>query len=410
MTISKKVITNTQVHDVGDIKLSKDISKSNKLKNEILRHIMTGLSYMVPVLVLYSLVRALEQTLPIILLGVDSKESLLELVQIGENTDYIAKVMSITHLLKQLRELLFQMTIPLFAAFTANSIGGKSALILGFLGGCIAINPIMLVEIVGNEITTNSITPSGFLGGMIIALIMGYTVRYLSIKIKLKNRSLALKMNLIIPTIGLLLCIGVTTFIINPIVGYVGSHIKGTLLYSGELGEYIYSILVAMGTTFDLGGPVNKTTGLVCSGFLIEGVFPVTARTLSVVIPSIGLGLSTIIDKAIVGRKIYNKSFCESGKTALWLGILGISEGSLPFALERPHFVIPINMIGAIIGTLLGIKLGAVQNFPESAIWAWGFADNVLAYVIGVLVGAMFIALSNIYYRNMLIKKGKIIL
>ena len=87
---------------------------------------------------------------------------------------------------------------------------------------------------------------------------------------------------------------------------------------------------------------------------------------------------------------------------------MGISEGAIPFALERPMFTIPLYVVGSIIGAMTGVGLGAVQWFPESAIWAWPLITNIFPYVLGIAVGSIFIAVVNIYYRNHLIKIGKL--
>ena len=65
-------------------------------------------------------------------------------------------------------------------------------------------------------------------------------------------------------------------------------------------------------------------------------------------------------------------------------------------------------MIGALIGALVGVGFGAVQWFPESAIWAWPLVENIVPYVVGILIGSLFIAIVNIFYRNHQIKKGKL--
>lgn len=410
MAVKKRVIHSTQASSGQDINLTKSIINKHTLKDDILKHIMSGLSYMVSVLVLYSLVRALEQLIPTIMLGVNSQREFINRLSSVDDKFYVESITGVSVLLKQLRIILFQMTIPLFSAFTANSIAGKSGLILGFLGGCIASNPIITISISNNQLLKSQTTSSGFIGAMIISIIIGYIVKYLNDKININNKFLAIKSNLVIPIVGLVLCIFITLFIINPLVSISVLYFKEILLSNKINNEYIYSVLIAIGTTFDFGGPINKTTGLVASGFLIDGVFPVTARTLSVVIPSIGMGLSTIIDKYLVKRKVYNESFCNVGKTSLILGFMGISEGCLPFALENPKFVIPINIIGSIIGTLIAITLGAVQEFPESAIWAWFFSKNVFAYIFGILIGVLFIAIINVLYRNNQISKGKLIL
>lgn len=92
----------------------------------------------------------------------------------------------------------------------------------------------------------------------------------------------------------------------------------------------------------------------------------------------------------------------------MFLAFMGISEGAIPFALENPVFVIPLYVVSAIIGSLTAILLGAVQWFPESAIWAWPLVSGLPQYMLGILVGSVLIAVINVLYRNHQIKNGKI--
>lgn len=403
MSIKKKVIRNTVEYDQ-----QANIKTLKTSDFEIIKHVLTGMSYMVPILVLFSIVRAFEQIIPMLTLGVTTTEEAISLLNSEGNTKFMLAIINITYLLQQFRNILFQIATPIFAGFTANSIGGKTALILGIVGGFIANNPITTLVYNNQSVDVIKLTPSGFLGALIISLIIGYAVKYLNEKIKVDRKNISLKVHLIVPTIGLIICILLMIFVINPTIAYVGEFVRAALENTKYYNEYIYSILMAIATTFDLGGPINKVSGVVCMGLYMDGIFPVTARTLAVVIPSIGLGLSTIIDEKLIGKKVFDSRLYSSGKNALWLGIMGISEGGLPFALEMPYFVIPTNIIGTIIGVLVAVSMGAVQTFPESAIWAWPFAENFLAYLAGIAAGSIFIALSNILYRNRLLKLNKV--
>ena len=79
---------------------------------------------------------------------------------------------------------LFGFAIPMFAAFVANSIGGKTALAAGFIGGYVANKPIAVIGMVDGVWDKITPVPSGFLGAFIIAFIVGYFVKYLNKNIK----------------------------------------------------------------------------------------------------------------------------------------------------------------------------------------------------------------------------------
>ena len=92
----------------------------------------------------------------------------------------------------------------------------------------------------------------------------------------------------------------------------------------------------------------------------------------------------------------------------MFLALMGISEGAIPFALEMPSVTIPCYMIGALCGSLTGVALGAVQWFPESAVWAWPLIDGIPQYILGIAVGSLVTALLVIFIRNNMMKKGKL--
>ncbi len=111
---------------------------------------------------------------------------------------------------------------------------------------------------------------------------------------------------------------------------------------------------------------------------------------LAIVIPPIGLGLVTIIDRRLTGKRLFNAQLYPQGKTAMFLAFMGISEGAIPFlALESPITAIPSYMVGAIVGSTAAVWLGAVQWFPESAIWAWPLVTNLGVYMAGIALGAI---------------------
>lgn len=414
MAIKKKVISSTgastaSANTSNSTYKNTQPSKGNSKWKEISKHIMTGISYMIPVLVMGGLIGALSQLIPYAILGIDPSVGIVDAMNSGDFEGFKLTLLNIAQLMSNFGFTLFGFAIPLFAAFCANSIGGKTALIAGFIGGYVANKPVATLQLVDGVWTEVVPVASGFLGAILIAFIIGYFVKWLNKSIKVSHNWLAFKTTFLIPLIASLTCMVLMIFVITPVGGWLNDGMKNFLTAAGAAGEYVYATALAAATAFDLGGPVNKAAGFVALGLTTEEVLPITARTIAIVIPSIGLGLTTLLDKKIVGRRVYDKQFYQAGKTSIFLSFMGISEGAIPFALERPGFVIPLNIVGAIIGALTGITLGAVQWFPESAVWAWPLVDNILGYVIGIAVGSLFIAVLNILYRNKLIKEGKIV-
>lgn len=391
-------------------KRNKENIKSNENKTwaEISKHLMSGISYMIPVLVMGGLLGALALLIPYVFLGVDPDSSIEIAMASGAYSGLSYSLLRFCYVLQGFGFTLFGFAIPVFAAFCANSIGGKSAWPIGFIGGYVAINPVAHAVLENGEVVASTPVASGFMGAVVIAFFAGYFVKFLNRKIQVSHNWLAFKTTFLIPLLSAIATMILMVYVITPIGGGINAVIEQVLLAAGEVGSMAYAVLLAAATAFDLGGPVNKAAGFVALGFTTEELLPITARCIAIVVPSIGLGLATVLDKPILGRRVYDPQYKQIGQTSIFLAFMGISEGAIPFALERPGFVIPVNILGAIIGAVVGVSLGAVQWFPESAIWAWPLIDGILPYIIGIAAGSIFIALANIYGRNNMIKKGKL--
>ena len=409
MAIKKKVISSVENKNQTDNNnYQPSENKKNSVWREISKHLMTGISYMIPVLIMGGLIGALSQLIPYTIMGISPSVNIIEAINSGEYEGFKVILLRLSQILSNFGFTLFGFAIPLFSAFCANSIGGKTALISGFIGGYIANKPISTLQYIDGVWTEVPQVASGFLGAILIAFIIGYFVKWLNKVIKVSHSWLAFKTTFLIPLLSALMCMLLMIFIITPIGGFLNDSMKELLIKAGDSGKYAYTVALSAAAAFDLGGPVNKAASFVAIGLTTENILPITARNIAIVVPSIGLGLATLLDKFIVGKRVYDKQFYEVGKTSIFLAFMGISEGAIPFAIEKPGFVIPLNMIGAILGALIGVGFGAVQWFPESAIWAWPLIENILPYILGILAGSLFIAIVNILYRNKLIKDGKL--
>jgi fructose-specific PTS system IIC-like component len=373
------------------------------------KHVMTGISNMIPFLIMGGLILAFSQIIPYVILGISPDVGIIDAMNSGEFTGFNQELLRFAYLTQEFGGTLFGFAIPMFAAFMANSIGGKLAFPAGFIGGLMATSPTSVINLVSGEYVPESPVASTFIGAIIVAIAAGYLVKWLNKTIKVSHNMLAFKTTFLIPMLAALAVMLGMHYIVTPFGGLINDLIKQGLEAAGSVGSIGYTIALSAATAIDLGGPINKAAGFVALGFTTDGVLPITARVVAIVVPSIGLGLATIIDKYVVKRHVFDKQFYPQGKTAMFLAFMGISEGAIPFALENPKIIIPSYMIGAITGSCTAVLLGAVQWFPESAIWAWPLIENIPSYVIGIGVGALVTAILVIFARNTMIKKGTLV-
>lgn len=345
------------------------------------QNLMTGISYMIPIVVGAGMLMGIGGIAGQ-LIGFDvwSAEALVSSSLIEQTFAWITQIAG-----KGLMNLMY----PVFAAYLAYAIGDKSALAPGFLGGAIA-----------------QATGSGFIGSILIGLIAGYTIRFLNDKIKIKRKFIGIKTMFLMPVISVVVVSLGSRFIVGPIgVGFING-VTFLLQVIGNAGGAVLSAVLGGCMAFDLGGPVNKTAMTLGMQLTSDTGFTYTPILLGIIIPPIGIGLSTVLDQFIVGRKVFPEDLRSSGLVSAVLGVVGISEGAIPFILADPLGQVPINVIGAALGASLSFLMGASAHIGvQAAIWGWPLIERPAGFFVGLAAGVIFIIAGTCFRRLHLVKK-----
>lgn len=373
-----------------EVAVSSDSGAKQGILKEMVEAVMTGISYMIPVIVAAGLMMGIAKLAAMGLGQIDNMDTLTQ----SGNQLYV-----LLGYLDKFGGMIFKFIYPIFAAYVAYSIADRPGLVPGFMGGAFAGGLHFTFWGVEGGV------PSGFLGALILGLVSGYVTKFLNEKIKLNKNLQAMKPMFLLPGISVLVVFLLNFYLVDPVFGGLNGWLSNVIASFGTGSTIALTAIIAGCTAFDLGGPINKAAGAIAIGLAADSIFPLTGRVLAIVIPPIGLGLATVLDKYIVKRRVFDENLRVVGNTSILLGLIAISEGAIPFMLKNPLITIPINVIGAIIGSTTAVMLGAVQWNPLPAIWGWPLVENLWAYILGLVVGCMFIALSNIFIRFYLIKK-----
>lgn len=373
-----------------EVEASSDSGAKQGILKEMVEAVMTGISYMIPVIVAAGLMMGIAKLAAMGLGQIDNMDTLTQ----SSNQLYV-----LLGYLDKFGGMIFKFIYPIFAAYVAYSIADRPGLVPGFIGGAFAGGLHFTFWGVEGGV------PSGFLGALILGLVSGYLTKFLNEKIKLNKNLQAMKPMFLLPGISVLVVFLLNFYLVDPIFGGLNGWLSNAIASFGTGSTIALTAIIAGCTAFDLGGPINKAAGAIAIGLAADSIFPLTGRVLAIVIPPIGLGLATVLDKYIVKRRVFDENLRVVGNTSILLGLIAISEGAIPFMLKNPLITIPINVIGAIIGSTTAVMLGAVQWNPLPAIWGWPLVENLWAYILGLVVGCMFIALTNIFIRFYLIKK-----
>ncbi|WP_417642094.1 PTS fructose transporter subunit IIC [Enterobacter kobei] len=388
------------------------VATRRRFWGELPQHIMSGISRMVPTLIMGGVILAFSQLIAYSWLDIPADTGIMDALNSGQFTGFNLSLLKFAWLAQSFGGVLFGFAIPMFAAFVANSIGGKLAFPAGFIGGLMSTQPTQLLSFDPTALqwVTTAPVPSTFIGALIISIAAGYLVKWMNQTFRMPDYLLAFKTTFLLPILSAIFVMLAMYYVITPFGGWINGGIRTLLTAAGEKGMLMYAIGISAATAIDLGGPINKAAGFVAFSFTTDHVLPVTARSIAIVIPPIGLGLATLLDRRLTGKRLFSAQLYPQGKTAMFLAFMGISEGAIPFALESPLTAIPSYMIGAIVGSTTAVWLGAVQWFPESAIWAWPLVTNLGVYMFGIVLGAVITALLVIVSRNMLYRRGKLLI
>jgi len=352
-------------------------SSESGIGSDIKRHFMTGVSYMIPLVIAGAVIMGMAR------IG----GSMFGVTDIwdGSHMESGNTLVKLFHLMDGIGGRALGLMLPFIAGFIAYSIGDRVGLIPGFVGGLLA-----------KELNT------GFLGALIAGLMAGYTVKYILIKIKLPGFASGITSIFIAPVLGTLFTALLMIYIVGTPLSFLNKALEVWLMGLSGGNKIIMAAIVGGMVGFDLGGPVNKAAVTTAMALLASGIsLPNTAAQVAIIVPPIGLGLATIF-----GKDKYSDSLVEAGKSSILMGLVGISEGAIPFAIEAPLKVIPVTVLGSALASAMAVGLGANNTAPISGFYGWLAVENWPIYVISILTGSIFIAVVSVFLKGKNIEKA----
>ncbi|WP_196592374.1 PTS fructose transporter subunit IIC [Pectinatus frisingensis] len=272
----------------------------------------------------------------------------------------------------------FSMMIPILSGYIAYSIAGKPGITPGMITGFIANMPIG-----DNHVQT------GFLGAMLMGILCGFLARWVK-KWKVNDTIKTIMPILIIPIVTTVIIAMVYIYIL---VGPIGIIMKWLIdMLSGMQGgsALILGLIVGAMAAFDMGGPVNKTATAFTLALMAEGIYgPNGAYRIAVAIPPLGIALSTFIS-----RNKWGSDDRRMGPSAAFMGLIGITEGAIPFAVKSLKTVIPSIMIGSAVGAGLGMVHGVECMVPHGGLIVIAAVNKApLWYAIDMAIGVIVTAI-----------------
>ena len=342
----------------GDLAGAVEKAKAERAKARTgpYKHLMTGVSYMLPLVVAGGLAIALAFAIGGIQEGAYPEGTLpAALMKIGGDTA-------------------FRLFIAVFSGFIAYSIADRPGIAPGLVGG-------FLAQSLG----------AGFIGGIFSGFLAGYFTKFLADKIRLPATLEGLKPVLILPFLSTLGIGLLMIYLIAPPVKWLNDAMNAWLLGMQGANAVVLGIILGAMMAFDMGGPINKAAYAFAVGLLASKIYaPMAAVMAAGMTPPLGLALACFLFK-----NKFDLEEREAAGPALVLGISFITEGAIPFAAKDPIRVIPALIAGSAVAGAISMVSNVQLLVPHGGIFASlipGAVTNLLAYVIAILAGTVVTA------------------
>ncbi|MFC3418014.1 fructose-specific PTS transporter subunit EIIC [Salinicoccus hispanicus] len=331
--------------------------QSSKGKSSIYKHLMNGVSNMLPFVVAGGILIAIS-----FMFGINSADP--------ESVEYSP----IAEMINFIGNNAFQLMIPILAGFIAMSIADRPGLAPGMIGGLMA-----------------STMGSGFLGGLIAGFLAGYLM--VGIKRVMENLPQALeglKPVLLYPLVGVFLTGVIMYYVVDPPATALNEWMNTALSNMSGSNIILLGAIVGGMMAIDMGGPINKAAyAFGIAALSANNPEPITAAMIGGMVPPLAIAVATMIF-----RNKFTEVERSSGPTNVIMGASFITEGAIPFAAADPLRVIPSMVVGSATAGALAMAFATSINAPHGGLFvALTIGEGKLMFLLSLLIGTAVSAL-----------------
>lgn len=287
----------------------------------------------------------------------------------------------------------FNLMIPILAGFVAFAISGRAALAPAMISAMVANNK----DILGTSAGT------GFIGAILVGYMAGYLVKWMNTW-KIPKSIRPVMPIFVIPILGTGIISAALIFVLGAPISWFMTALQNILnvLSKNSATAIPLGLLLGAMIGFDMGGPINKVAFLFGTASIVSGTPQIMgAVACAIPVPPLAMGLATLIDK-----KCFDDEEQAAGVPALLMGLIGISEGAIPFAASDPKRVIPSNIIGASIAGAIGMVLGITDAVPHGGpiVGFLGATNNLALFLLTIVIGSVITAVLTVFLKRRKVK------
>ena len=360
-------------HAEGDELEATDDDEKEGFGHKVYKHLMNGVSHMLPFVVGGGVLIALGFLIDTIAGNADAGGTFGFTSPIASAVFWIGKAA-------------FALMLPILAGFIAQSIADRPGLLPGIVGGVFAANGYTFQAFMENkDLVGDGSAVSGFLGALLAGFVAGLLVNLLKKAFSWMPKSMdGIKPVFIYPLLGTLL-MGIFMCLVNPVVGAINTGVSNFLSSLGETSKLLLSIVLAAMMAIDMGGPFNKAAYVFGTAAIADGnTWIMAAVMIGGMVPPIAIALSTTFNK-----KKWTKEELKSGPVNYLMGLCFITEGAIPYAASDPLRVIPSCMVGSAVAGALTSLFNVTCPAPHGGIFTFIVCDHPLLYIVALAVGSV---------------------
>ncbi len=350
----------------GNGKDDSEYENSESAGNKIYRHLMNGVTHMLPFVVGGGILIAIAFLLD---------DYSINPANFGMNTPVAA-------FFKTIGGIAFDFMLCILSGYIAMSIADRPGLAVGFVGGAVAKAGTTFASLTNPDV---ALVSSGFLGALIAGFIGGYVVLLLRKVFSFLPKSLESVKPILIYPVGGILLIGLIMLAINPAVGAINTALNNFLSSMQGANKIILGAILGGMMSVDLGGPVNKASYTFGTGMLAEGHYDIMAAVMAggMVAPLAIALLATFFPKKLP------KKDRQSALLNYIMGFSFISEGAIPFASADPIRVILSCVVGSAVAGAMSMFFNCTLMAPHGGIFVLPVVGNAALYLLSIVVGSL---------------------
>ena len=326
---------------------------------DIIGQLMNGASYMIPFVVVGGLLVSVSLSMG----GQTSADGTVVYIGLWNKIHAIGN-------------LAFTLMYPILSGFIAFSIAGRASLAPAMIGAMVATDG----EILGTEGGT------GFIGCIIVGYLVGYLVKWMN-SWNIAKEFKPMMPIFIIPLTGVAVVSALFIFVLGKPVTLITDMLNSLLvqLAKNPSSAVVLGVVLGAMVGIDMGGPINK----VAFFFGVTSIAQGNLQIMGIVSTSIAVAPLSMGIAAVVGKDKFTPEEKSAGIYTIFMGIIGISEGAIPFAASDPGHVLPAVVAGSALTGGAAAVCGVTSAVPHGGLVVALFkATNYMSlYFLCVMAG-----------------------